>query len=100
MLETKEIIKLHEMLKKANIPHIFKEYLEGYQIIIVENNIVLCDCVINRISYGHEKGLLEIYGALTEKEYEEDEVLGYLNAEEVFKRFEYCYRNNTCIYVE
>lgn len=100
MIKRKEIIKLHKMLKKANIPHIFKKYLKGYQIIVIEDNMRLFDCVINMISYGHEKGLLEIYGALTEKEYEEDDVVGYLNAKDVFKRFEYCYRNNTCIYVE
>lgn len=27
-----------------------------------------------------------------------DDVLGYLTAEEVFKRFKYCYKHNTSVY--
>ena len=39
-------------------------------------------------------------GALTEEEMKNDDVLGFLTAEEVFKRFKYCYENNTNVYVE
>lgn len=51
-------------------------------------------------SYGQENDLLEIMGGLTIEERENDIVLGYLTAEEVFKRFKYCYENNTSIYKE
>ena len=33
-----------------------------------------------------------------EKEEEDDSVLGYLTAEEVFKRFKYCYEHKTSTY--
>ena len=44
--------------------------------------------------------MLEIMGALTKEEMELDSVLGWLMPEEVAKRFEYCYRNNTGTYRE
>ena len=50
--------------------------------------------------YGNENDLLEIMGGLTEEELKYDSVLGNLTAEEVFKRFKYCYENNTSIYEE
>ncbi len=48
-------------------------------------------------SRGNARDLLEIMGATTEQE---GDVLGYLTAEEVFKRFKYCYEHNTTVYVE
>ena len=39
-------------------------------------------------------------GAVTEVEDEFGGVLGFLTPEEVAKRFEYCYRNNTYVYCE
>lgn len=38
------------------------------------------------------------YKRLTEEERETDSVLGNLTAEEVFKRFKYCYENDTAVY--
>ena len=99
-----EIIRLHEMLNEANIPHTFTNHMSclgfnnGYQIVVRKDDVILCDAVYTIVSYGHEKGLLEIAGALTEKEKKIDGVLGYLTAEEVFKRFKYCYENNTSLY--
>ena len=107
MSEQLEILKLKEMLEKAKIPfeyhdNLFGGYKEpGYQIIIVgKNNKRLCDAVYHFGSYGHEQGLMEIMGALTKEEYEEDSVLGYLTADDVFKRFKYCYEHNTGIFKE
>ena len=112
-----EIIKLHEMLNEANIPHTFtddknhykeikatnnialikasKDLEKSYQIIIYKNGERLCDVI-----YGYGEGLLEIMGGLTEEERGYDEVLGCLTADEVFKRFKYCYENNTSLYKE
>lgn len=39
-------------------------------------------------------------GGLTEEEMEYDSVLGYLTAEEVFKRFKYCWEHQTSVYKE
>ena len=117
-----EIIKLHEMLNEANIPHTFtddknhykeikatnnialikasKDLEKSYQIIIYKNGERLCDVIYGYGSYGYGEGLLEIMGGLTEEERGYDEVLGCLTADEVFKRFKYCYENNTSLYKE
>ena len=100
-MEYKEIFRLKEMLEEANIP--FKwdanNFMggKGYQIIIYskDETTVLCDCIENLGSYGNKEDKLEIMGGLTEEENENDSVLGWLTAEEVFKRFKYCYENNT-----
>lgn len=104
-----EIKKLHDMLNEANISHTFIDCMGGvgyglvypsYQIIIEKDGCRLCDAIYNPISYGYEEGLLEIAGGLTEEEQEVDSVLGWLTADEVFKRFKYCYENNTSAYKE
>lgn len=105
------------MLEEANIPHTFFEYKEdifGYQIILNDNIYVVQD----QLSYGHDNDQLEIVGALTKEEQEqrvqyenqddldeldeddEDNSVGYLTAEEAFKRLKYCYEHNTTTYVE
>ena len=102
-----EIKRLHEMLNEANIPHTFTDDMfksrimhPSYQIVIEKDGNRLCDAIYHYISYGYEEGLLEIMGGLTEEERENDEVLGHLTADEVFKRFKYCYENNTSLYKE
>lgn len=121
-MEYKEILKLKKMLEKANIPFKFtddffntksihielrqqiqdsiKDQYPAYSIQIIKNGKVLCDAVEHTLSYGNEEGLLEIMGGLTEEEQENDSVLGYLTAKEVFKRFKYCYEHSTSVYVE
>ena len=101
-MEYKEIFRLKEMLEEANIPFkwIFRNSMhdEGYQIIIYSKDGItrLCDCIEFFGSYSDEEDKLEIMGGLTEEEENEnDSVLGWLTAEEVFKRFKYCYENNT-----
>lgn len=86
-----EILKLDELLNKANIPHILHKMLDGFQILYPQCT-ERCNCVMDAIehcgSYGSEKNLLEIQGLLTEEEQRNDSVLGCLTAEEVFKRIE------------
>lgn len=101
-----EILKLKEMLEKAKIPFKFTDDLfsgyhkPSYKITINDKeNQYLCDAIYHFGNYGYEKGLLEIMGALTDDERENDSVKGYLTAEEVFKRFKYCYEHNTSIYL-
>lgn len=102
-----EILKLKEMLEKAKIPFEYNDdFFNGYQkpsyqiIVLDKYGNRLCDVVYHFGNYGYDEGLLEIMGALTKEESENDSVLGYLTAEEVFKRFKYCYENNVRIYVE
>lgn len=121
-MEYKEILKLKAKLEKAKIPFEFtddmfntksipiqtrekikdliKDQYPAYSIVIIKNGIILCDAVEHTASYGNKSDKIEIAGALTAEEKENDEVLGYLTANEVFKRFKYCYKHNTSIYVE
>lgn len=89
------IDKLAKLLDKANVPYERRPMWGGEQICVG----TLCDAVCHSLSYGNEDDLLEIMGALTKEEIESDSVLGELTPEEVAERFEYCYRNNTNIYV-
>jgi len=95
-----EIFKLKEMLEKANIPFGWYDNFfgstkrESYQIQINSD----IDAVEYFGSCGNDRNLLEIMGGLTVEENKIYTVLGYLTAEEVFKRFKYCYENNTSIY--
>ena len=115
-----EILKLKQMLEKENIPFEFTDDKNNYKEIVATNNLELikaakdleksyriiiykygkrlCDVIYGYGSYGYEQGLLEIMGGLTQEENENSSVLGYLTAKEVFKRFKYCYKNNTKFY--
>lgn len=95
-----EILKLKEMLKEANIPFLFIEPYCRYQYPAQIRLGNLADVIEHRYSYGNGQDLLEIAGALTEKERERDSVLGGLTAEEVFKRFKYCWEHQTSVYKE
>lgn len=109
-MEYKEILRLKEMLDKANIPFTFTD--DFFEVKDDDNFLhrkalypayqIRLECGVDVIEYngsiGCKKDLLEIMGALTEEESEDDCVLGNLTAEEVFKRFKYCYENNTSVY--
>lgn len=90
-----EMNRLIEMLNNANIPFELTTDINGNK-----NNQVwypsyknsVCDVICHQYSYGGDKGLLEIMGLLTEEEAEYDSVVGYLTAENVFKRIENHYK--------
>ena len=82
---TKEIKKLALLLIEAEIPfQITKdvEDNEANQIWYPSRSKSVCDAICHRYSYGGNEGLLEIMGLTTY----EDDVDGYLTAEEVFGR--------------
>ena len=106
-----EIEKLHNMLTEAGIEHEWvdrtprlrnhrsrfaeetrDEYNWGWQIIIYkENGNRLVSAIEGFGSHGYglngEQGdLIEIMGLLTPEEEKDDSVLGWLTAEEVFRR--------------
>jgi len=81
-----EIEKLHEMLEKANIPHEYSDRFDGKFISYPQHQNFICDACCFGGSYGYEAGLIEIMGLLTPEEYENDDVVGWLDAENVFNR--------------
>lgn len=110
-----EIHRLHEMLIEAGIEHEFRERAEpnvkpryekmgidlGYQVIVYyPNGERMISAVEGWGTYGYggrwdhgldgttekDGDLIEIMGLLTPEEAEWDSVVGYLTAEEVFRR--------------
>lgn len=83
-----EILKLKNMLEKAKIPFEFSEIFGGYHITYPINKFRICSVIEHDRSYGSEQDLLEIKGLLTKNEKKYDVVIGYLSAEDVFKRIQ------------
>lgn len=109
-----EIHKLHEMLTEAGIEHTFRERAEecakphyeklgidmGYQVIVYyPDGKRMISAIEGWGTYGYggwdhgldgttekDGDLIEIMGLLTPEEQEYDSVVGYLTAEEVFRR--------------
>jgi hypothetical protein len=100
MAEYKEIVKLKEKLEEAKIPFEFSTLFDGYQICYPEKNtkdkedVRECSVIEHYGSYGHSVDLLEIMGLLTEEESQDDDVLGYLSADEVFQRIKKHYEEH------
>lgn len=121
-MEYKEIFRLKKMLEEANIPFEFTDDLfyvkdkvgrggldyimfnslyPAYEIKIYKNGTKeerICDVIQHCGSRGNKQDLLEIMGGLTKAEQECYGVIGYLTAEEVFKRFKQCYENGCSTY--
>lgn len=92
-----EMITLIDKLQSAHIPFEidFQEMFSGkkYPHVMYPNdwdNGCKCSVVCNEISYGHENGLLEIMG-LTD---DDDDVQGWLTANDVFARIYTDYINS------
>ena len=81
-----EIFKLKEMLENAEIPFEFSEYMGGYHLCYPNNKTKECSVIEHDGSYGREQDLLEIMGLLTDEELQNDDVVGFLSAENVFER--------------
>lgn len=81
----KEIYLLKEMLEKENIPFIFRDLFDGFQICYPNIKNKICSVIEHNGSYGHNQDKLEIMGLISDEE-TSDDVLGYLTAENVFNR--------------
>ena len=99
-----EIRKLDAMLTEAEIPHELRPHMAGgYQLVYYgrQGKPVappghfyglgygsVCSVLQTPFSYGHEEGLMEICGLITQEECERlgDTVLGGCSAEDVFAR--------------
>lgn len=113
-----EILKLKRMLEEANIPFTFTDdffgvkkkretdaltakFLYGRRYPAYHIRLGnLADAIEHCYSIGYLTDKLEIIGGLTEEEMEYTSVLGYRTAEEVFKRFKYCWEHQTSVYKE
>ena len=83
-----EILKLDRMLTDASIPHTLDRFFDGWQVCYPtrEEPELVMDAIEHYGSYGKDEDKLEIMGLLTPDEEEQDSVLGYLTAEDVFER--------------
>ncbi len=87
-----EIMKLALRLKEMDVPFEFfaidESHKHGFQILYPNAKSRVCSVIENDYSYGHEKDLLEIKGLVTDEEQSlvDDDVLGYLTADDVYKR--------------
>ena len=90
-----EILHLKKMLKESGIPFEFTDLFGGYHIVYPGEGLTVCSVIEHDVSYGRDQDLLEIQGLMTKKEMQDsgDTVLGYLSAENVFKRIERHYRS-------
>lgn len=83
----REIVRLHEMLACANIPHVYGRYFDGWFIHYpCPAPDYVCSCIQHLFSYGAFRDRLEIRGLLKEEEGDDGDVCGYLTAEDVFSR--------------
>lgn len=81
-----EIKKLINLLDGEGIPYELTKEFNGYHIVYPNSEERRCSVICHDYSYGHEAGLLEIMGLLTEEETWYDSVVGWLEAEDVFNR--------------
>lgn len=77
-----EMEKLIEMLQLGGVPHEVTLNMGTKQVWYPNKKEPVCDVICHKYSYGYEKGLLEMMG-LTD---EEDDVEGYLTAQEIYNR--------------
>ena len=89
-----EMTKLITLLNSESIPYDLVDDVMGNE----DNQIFypcveksICDVICHKYSYGGPKGLLEIMGLVGEEI--EDDVEGYLTAEEVFSRIKKDYHS-------
>ena len=95
-----EMIILIDKLVASHIPFqvTIEDWLDGeYHHVFYpadwESGTCKCSVISHPYSYGGRDGKLEIMGLLTEEESEYDDVLGYLDADDVFARIYADYMN-------
>lgn len=93
-----EIFKLKRMLEEAEIPFAFSDNVfEGNHILHIQypnasEEERVCSVVQGYGTYGGDVDMLEILGLLTKKESRRNTVVGWLSAENVFKRIQKHYK--------
>ena len=94
------IFELQKKLEQANIPHVFEDHsfdtFTHFQIVCPNNAMRYISVVQGTGTYGGPENKLEIMGLLTPEEATQDEVVGYLTAEDVFTRIRRKVAENGC----
>ena len=83
------VMRLADLCEKEGIPFVVRRAFDGLQLVCPNLDVWDFDIVCHRGSYGHEQGLLEAMGAICNTY---DDVEGYLDVEEVFKRIKKYYK--------
>lgn len=83
MFDFTEFDKLVDMCFGADWEIWIGDIWDGQQVILYKNGKLINDAVIHNFSYGHSDGLLETW-----EDYRQEDVIGYLNADEVFAIWE------------
>lgn len=99
--EMDKLIQMLEQFEDTQEEYIFdleKDIFGCYHILYPNNIIRECSVICNPYSYGGKEGLLEIMGLLTKEESENDDVIGWLTAEDVFNRIKKDWKENRYFY--
>lgn len=96
----KEIDRLAFLLERDNIPFERQEVntvpsIELTRIQYPCDKDFVCSAIQGTYTYGGNLNLIEIMGLLTPKEEEQDEVVGYLTADEVYERIKNHYKRGS-----
>lgn len=85
MNNTTPLYELAEMLKNAEIPYelVYNYFTNSNMLMYPSQKDRVADAIYFYGSYGYEQGLLEVGGKIVKID---DEVEGYVSAEEVFQR--------------
>ena len=90
-----EMTKLITLLINSDIPFDLTTDAMGNQhnqVWYPSRDNTVCDVICHEYSYGGKDGLLEMMGLLTDEEAEGDSVLGWLTADEVYRRISADYK--------
>ena len=90
-----EMTKLITLLLNSEIPFDLTTDAMGNQhnqVWYPSRDNAVCDVICHEYSYGGKDGFLEMMGLLTDEEAEGDSVLGWLTADEVYRRISADYK--------
>lgn len=90
-----EMTKLITLLLNSDIPFDLTTDSMGNQhnqVWYPSRDNVVCDVICHEYSYGGKDGFLEMMGLLTDEESECDSVIGWLTADEVYRRISADYK--------
>lgn len=86
-LDYSQIEFVHETLEKLKVPHEYGDHHLGGKHLAYPNRAnCICSVILTPFSYGGSCGKMEIMGLLTPEESEGDDVVGYLDAQDVISR--------------
>lgn len=88
-----EMIRLADMLAGAGIPFTMHRYLDGWQLLYSPKGQKPVSVIQHSYSYGGRDDRLELEGLMTKAEKKADAIMGFMTAEEVFKRIQKHWRD-------